>query len=114
LNILFITALFSSSGYSSGEAQQKSLKILKRGILLKKKDILAGWQVRFFVLQQGRISYYSDESAYRSGGRERGIEGKGEDYFIRITAQNHRNLSFFFFFSYTKIFFGVFFSSLFF
>jgi hypothetical protein len=69
INIFFLLQ-FSSSGYSSGEAQQKSLKILKRGILLKKKDILAGWQVRFFVLQQGRISYYSDESAYRSGERD--------------------------------------------
>jgi PH domain len=66
---LFSFLLYSSSGYSSGEAQQRSLKILKRGILLKKKDILAGWQVRFFVLQQGRISYYSDEAAYRSGKR---------------------------------------------
>ena len=40
---------------------------LQCGSLLKKKDILVGWQSRYFVVYPGRLEYYVDEHAYRSG-----------------------------------------------
>ena len=56
----------SSSGYSSGE-NEKFSNILLCGTLLRKKDILAGWQSRYFVLQHGRLSYFIDETNFRKG-----------------------------------------------
>ena len=56
----------SSSGYSSGE-NEKFSNILLCGTLLRKKDILAGWQNRYFVLQHGRLSYFIDETNFRKG-----------------------------------------------
>ena len=53
------------------------MKILKHGSLLKKKDILAGWQSRYFVLQQERVSYFLDEFTYRSG--KKGMRNSGDD-----------------------------------
>ena len=58
--------VMSSSGYSSGE-NEKFAKILLCGTLLRKKDILAGWQSRYFVLQHDRLSYFIDENNFRKG-----------------------------------------------
>ena len=41
--------------------------MLKAGSLLKKKDILVGWQSRYFVVLPGRVEYYLDEHAYQTG-----------------------------------------------
>ena len=41
--------------------------MLKAGSLLKKKDILVGWQSRYFVVLPGRAEYYLDEHAYQTG-----------------------------------------------
>ena len=61
-----INAAPTSSGYSSGE-NEKFSNILLCGTLLRKKDILAGWQSRYFVLQHGRLSYIIDETNFRKG-----------------------------------------------
>jgi len=34
---------------------------LKSGFLLKKRDILAGWRCRYFVVYPGRMEYYIDQ-----------------------------------------------------
>ena len=61
-----INAAPTSSGYSSGE-NEKFSNVLLCGTLLRKKDILAGWQSRYFVLQHGRLSYFIDETNFRKG-----------------------------------------------
>lgn len=34
---------------------------LKAGFLLKKRDILAGWRCRYFVVYPGKLEYYIDQ-----------------------------------------------------
>ena len=43
---------------------------LKGGWLLKKRDMLAGWKSRFFVVYIGRVEYFTDNQA---GARMRGV-----------------------------------------
>jgi hypothetical protein len=48
-------------------SSQHSQSVMKCGVLLKKKEVLVGWQSRYLVLYPGRLDYFIDENACRSG-----------------------------------------------
>lgn len=51
----------SSGGCSSGPHEPTHNTPIKSGWLLKKRDIIFGWQCRYFVVYVGRMEYYIDQ-----------------------------------------------------
>ena len=51
----------STSGHRVDHVSSSSSGPIKSGWLLKKRDIVFGWQCRFFVVYVGRVEYYIDQ-----------------------------------------------------
>jgi len=53
--------LSSSSVNNTGQQEAQHTAPIKSGWLLKKRDIIFGWQCRYFVVYVGRMEYYIDQ-----------------------------------------------------